>query len=87
MYKIDLDKEEVERLIEDIFKFKKDKCDNLSLMEVLLEYAHKKNYAVSELGDLLSEHDCFKSIFKQQLIEDGYIREKEAGEAIKEEEW
>jgi len=87
MHKIELNKEEVDKLIEDIFLFKKEKCDNLSLIEVLIEYAHKKNFTLPELGDMLSDHDCFKSIFKRQLIKDGYIREKEVGETIKEEEW
>lgn len=62
-------------LIEDIFKFKKDKCGDLSLLETIIEYSHKFNIPIQEIGNTIADHKDYVNIFKKQLTKEGYFRD------------
>ena len=83
-------KNEAQEFIEKLFKFKRDKCDGLSIMETMIEYGYKYDITLQEMGNTISEHKEFVQILEKQLEEDGYIR-KEKTEldemALDEDEW
>jgi hypothetical protein len=70
----ELDKREVEELIEDIFRFKKEKCPNFNTIDVIIEYAYQNDRDVQEIGNILGEHKEFVEIFEKQLKREKYIR-------------
>ena len=76
-------------LIEDIFKFKKEKCQDLSIMESIIEYSYQKSIPIQELGNILADHKEYVNIFKNQLIKDGYFRDESDNLDMEyiEEEW
>jgi len=85
----ELDKKEVEDLIEDIFKFKKEKCPDFNTIDVIIEYAYKNNRDVQELGNILAQHKEFVTILEKQLKREKYIHVEDTGdvESFNEEEW
>jgi hypothetical protein len=91
MEKVQL-KNEAEELIEKIYEFKKEKCNDLSLLDTIIEYAYIKNISLQEIGNILSEHKIFIKIFKKQLQEERYFRMTEDEQntldmQINEDEW
>lgn len=64
-------------LIEDIFKFKKEKCKDLSLIESIIEFGVYNDIPIQELGNVIADHKDYLIMFKKQLIREGYIREDE----------
>jgi len=91
MEKINL-KSEAEELIEDIYRFKAERCDGLSLIDTIIEYSYQKNISLQEVGNTLSEHEIFVNIFKKVLQKEKYFKktpeelEFEQNE-LNEEEW
>ena len=64
-------------LIEDIFKFKRERCGDLSLIETVIEYGYKNDIPIQELGNILADHKDYVSMFRKQLTKDGFFREDE----------
>ncbi len=76
-------------LIEDIFKFKKEKCEGLSIMETIIEYGDQFNIPIQELGNIMADHKDYIEIFKNQLIKDKYFKSEYAEDEkdFNDEEW
>jgi len=77
-------------LIEDIFRFKKEKCKNLSLIETMIEYSFKNDIPLQELGNIIADHKDYMEILRQELIDEGYFRGEEIpfdGMMFSDEEW
>jgi archaellum biogenesis ATPase FlaH len=83
----DKEKQEAEDILEDIFKFKKEKAQDLSIMDTIIEYAYKNDYDIQEIGNIISEHEEFKIILEKQLIRDHYIKTNDAFYEFVEDEW
>lgn len=64
-------------LIEDIFRFKKEKCEDLSLLESIIEYGFQYDIPIQELGNVIADHKDYLIMFRKQLIKDKYIKEDE----------
>ena len=64
-------------LIEDIFKFRKEKCGDLSIIETVIEYGYTHDISIQELGNTLADHKDYVSIFRKQLTKDRFFREDE----------
>ena len=64
-------------LIEDIFAFKKERAQDLSLLEVIIEYSHQKDIPLQELGNVIADHKDYVEIFRKTLAKDGYFRQEE----------
>lgn len=64
-------------LIEDIFRFKKDKCGDLSLIESIIEYGFQYDIPIQELGNVIADHKDYLVMFKKQLIKDKYMKEED----------
>ena len=67
-------KSESQEFIEKLYKFKREKCDGLSLMETIIEFSFKYDISLQEVGNIISEHKEFVLMFEKQLEQDGYIR-------------
>jgi hypothetical protein len=82
-------KNDAQELIEKIYKFKREKCEDLSLMETMIEYSYKFDLPLQEMGNILSEHKEFVKILEKQLIKDKYIQseEEEYESEIDDDEW
>ena len=87
-------KTDAEELIEKIYSFKKDKCQDLGLMDTMIEFSYKFNIPLQEMGNILSEHKIFVGILEKQLEREGFIKkpisseeETKKTEEINEEEW
>jgi len=65
---------QAEDLIKSIFKFKKEFAEDLNLLDTIVEYSYKKNIPIQEIGNILSNHKDFKTIFKKQLIKEKYFK-------------
>ena len=63
-------------LIEDIFEFRKLKCEDLTLMETMIEYSFQKDIPIQELGNRLADHKDFVEVFRKQLVKESYFREE-----------
>ena len=81
-------KTDAEELIEKIYDFKKEKCQDLSLMETMIEYGYKFDMPLQEMGNILGEHKTFVGMLEKQLEREGYIRTADSSDdQINEEEW
>ena len=80
-------KHEAEMLIEDIYKFKREKAHELSLMETILEYSHSKDIPIQEIGNILAEHDTFVEIFTKDLERTKFIKTTKSLDELNEMEW
>jgi len=67
-------KTDAEELIENIYEFRRHKCDDLTLMDTIIEYSYRSNVSLQEIGNILSEHEIFVNIFKKQLQEQKYFK-------------
>lgn len=85
----ELDRKEVEELIDDIFNFKKEKCPDFNTIDVIIEYAYQNNRDVQEIGNILAEHKEFVTILEKQLKREKYIQSEDAEnyERFDEDEW
>ena len=84
----ELEKADADALIEDIYKFKREKAEDLTMMETLIEYSFKHDIPLQELGNVISEHNFFVSILEKELAKEKYIRlEDEEDDNFDEEEW
>jgi len=83
----DLERADSEALIEDIYRFKKEKAQNLSIMETLIEYSFQYEIPLQELGNVISEHKIFVGILEKELAKEKYIRLEEEEDNFDEEEW
>jgi len=61
-------------LIEDIFKFKKERAQDLSFLETIIEYSHYTDIPLQEIGNTIADNKDFSSIFRKTLAKDGYFR-------------
>lgn len=82
-----MDKKEVEALIEDIFKFKRARASNLSIIDIIIEYAYFNERDVQELGNIISEHKEFVEILEKQLIREKFIKQELNETTLDESEW
>jgi ribosome-interacting GTPase 1 len=73
-------------LIEDIYRFKKEYAEDLSLIETIIEYSFKTGIPLQELGNILSDHKDFVNIFRKQLTKEKYFRDG-VEEEYENEEW
>ena len=85
-------KNEAQELIEDLYAFKRDKCQDLSLIDTMIEYAYKKDIPIQELGNTISEHPGYMKILNERLKESGYTHrnsryKKDIKTGIKISEW
>jgi len=85
-------KTDAEELIEDIYDFKRLKCNDLSLMDSIIEYSYVFDMSLQEIGNILSEHEIFVNIFKKQLTKEKYFKMTEEDIKLREtemneEEW
>jgi len=83
----DLERADSEALIEDIYRFKKEKAPNLGIMETLIEYSFQYDIPLQELGNVISEHKIFVGILEKELAKEKYIRLEEEEDNFDEEEW
>lgn len=84
----ELDKQEVQDVINDIFKFKREKCPEFSIIDTILEYAYKYDKNIQELGNIISEHEEFIQILEKQLVRTHYIKSDEPSQdTLDENEW
>ena len=77
-------KSEAEKTIENIYRFKNEKCKNFSLIETIIEYSYQKDISLQEIGNILSEHEIFVNIFKKQLRNEKFF--KKTAEELENEE-
>jgi ribosome-interacting GTPase 1 len=61
-------------LIEDIFRFRKEKAQDLSLLETMIEYSHQKDIPLQEIGNTIADNKDYVEIFRKTLAKDGYFR-------------
>jgi len=85
-------KTDAEELIEDIYDFKRLKCNDLSLMDSIIEYSYVFDMSLQEIGNILSEHEIFVNILKKQLTKEKYFKMTEEDIKLREtemneEEW
>lgn len=80
---------DAEDLIEDIYRFKKEKAQDLTIMETMIEYSSRYDIPLQELGGIISEHETFTKILEKELIKDKYIRLENTEDlgSINEDEW
>jgi len=83
----DLERADAEALIEDIYKFRKEKAPDLSIMETLIEYSFHYEIPLQELGNVISEHKIFVGILEKELAREKYIKLEEEEDNFDEEEW
>jgi len=83
----DLEIVDSEALIEDIYRFKKEKAPDLSIMETLIEYSFQYEIPLQELGNIISDHKIFVGILEKDLAKEKYIRLEEEEDNFDEEEW
>jgi len=77
-----------ETLIEDIYKFKKERAQELSMMELLIEYSFQHDIPLQELGNNISDHKIFTNMLEKELAREKYIRLDDCDEGnFNEEEW
>jgi len=82
------EKKITEELIENIFKFKKERCPDFSTLDAIIEYCHFNDLNIQEIGNVISEHKEFVDILEKQLIREKYIRTpKNQTSDLVEEEW
>jgi len=83
------DYEIANKLIEDIFKFKREYAPELSLVDTIIEYSFKKDIPLQEIGETLNDHSEFMIIFEKIMTKEGYIRNKKNIDIaeIKDNEW
>jgi len=75
-------------LIEDIFLFKKERANDLTLLETIIEYAHYKDIPLQEIGNSIADHKEYTEIFRKTLINEGYFRDEDYQPTkMIEEEW
>jgi hypothetical protein len=70
-------KSDAEVLIEKIYKFKREKCDDLSLLDTIIEYSYQTDIPLLEIGNTLSEHEIFVNIFRKTLQSEKYFKKSE----------
>ena len=81
-------KNEAQDLIEDIYKFKRERCEGLSLVDSIIEYSFKFDIPIQEIGNVLADHKEFLSLFEKQLKREFYIKMSEDEiENFDENEW
>ena len=79
---------EAQDLIEDIYKFKREHCDGLSLIDSIIEYAFKFDIPIQEIGNVLSDHKEFLILFEKHLKDSFYIKDPDRHKDIfNESEW
>jgi len=83
----ELEKADADTLIEDIYRFKREKAEDLTMMEILIEYSFQHEIPLQELGNIISEHKIFVNILEKELTREKYIRVEEEEETFDEEEW
>jgi hypothetical protein len=64
-------------LIDDIFKFKKNYCRDLTILETIIEYGYKKDIPLQEIGNIIADHKEYVEILRKTLVKEGYFREEE----------
>jgi hypothetical protein len=64
-------------LIDDIFKFKTDFCQDLTILETIIEYGYKKDIPLQELGNIIADHKEYVEILRKTLVKEGYFRAEE----------
>jgi len=74
IYKDDSLKEEAKILIEDIFKFRKEQCPELNILEAIKEYSFKNDIPLKEIGDTISEHNDIVKIIEEELTRCNYFK-------------
>lgn len=82
-----LDKSNAEDLIADIYKFKKEKAQDLTIMETMIEYGFQYDIPLQELGNIISEHKIFVDILEKELVKEKYIQSEDEEDNFDEEEW
>jgi len=77
------------KLIEDIYKFKREYAAGLSLIETIIEYSTVYSIPLQEIGNTLADHKDFVKIFKNQLTKEKYFKEESTNEyeEYDDEEW
>jgi len=79
-------KTDAEELIENIYEFRRQKCDDLTLIDTIIEYSYHSDVSLQEIGNILSEHEIFVNIFKKQLQEQKYFKMTDEEMELKENE-
>ena len=82
--------EKASDLISDIYKFKREKASDLTMMETIIEYSYSTGLPLQEIGNLLAEHEPYKKILKSELIRDNFFKDETVlidNSSIDEEEW
>lgn len=82
-----IEKADSEKLIEDIYRFKREKAQDLNIMETLIEYSFHYNIPLQELGNIISEHKLFVNILEKELASEKYIKLEEEETNFDEGEW
>jgi hypothetical protein len=76
------------KLIEDIYKFKREYAQDLTLMDTIIEYSIKNNHPIQDIGNILADHKEFTQMFENYLKKNNYIQGyKEEKTALEEDEW
>lgn len=64
-------------LIDDIFRFKTERCQELTILETIIEYGYKNDIPLQELGNIIADHKEYVEILRKTLVKEGYFREEE----------
>jgi len=68
------EKKEAEILLKDIFRFKKERAQDLNILETIEEYSFRNDISMHVIGNILSEHDDFLKLFEKHLYSQKYIK-------------
>jgi len=78
---------QMDDLVSDISKFRKEFCNDLNMLDVLIEYSYKMNIDLEQLGYVLAEHEQFKEILEIELIKGKYMKDTDNLPSIDESEY
>ena len=63
------------KMIENIYKFKREYAEDLSILDTIIEYSRVSSIPLQEIGNTLADHKDFIKIFKKQLVRDKYFKD------------
>jgi len=83
-----LEENEAYTMIENIYKFKREKAEDLSIIDTIIEYSFDTGIPIQEIGNIISEHKEFMLMFSKQMVDEGYIRvDRDELDKLDVEEW